>query len=148
MWLAWVVLVLHLAAFLAPLLGVRGIYKRASSEFREARRLTTAAAEILAWFVREGKLSSQQDEDPDEANARKKQLDADYKQRILDAGLTNKTFGQVSVEMLTNGRSNLVAFASAVRIAKIDALWVALGLVLGLTANLIPTIWTVDSLVG
>ncbi|ALD14422.1 hypothetical protein GW571_14780 (plasmid) [Clavibacter capsici] len=146
MQLAWTVLGLHVAAFLVPLIGVGGIYRRTTTEFNEARTLTAAATTVLAWHEAERKLLEKLEYGSVERAASESRLDTEYDARLAAAGLAHKTFRDLDVLMLTNGKSNLVAFASAVQITRSDALLVLIGLVLGLVANLIPTVWSVPAL--
>jgi hypothetical protein len=148
MWLAWIVLTLHVAAFTVPLIGVRGVYKRAKGQFDEARRLRAEAVSVLEWREAEQSRLRELNHSSQEQEAGKARLAAEYAERVSAAGLSNKTYGELNILILTNGRSNLVALASAVQIARVDAFWVILGLVFGLVANLVPTIWPVSALVS
>jgi len=148
MWLAWVVLVLHVAAFVVPLIGVRGIYKRAQRQLDDARQATAAAVAVLDWHEAERNRLAEIDYGSTERELGEEHLAAEYAARVSAARLTTKTYGDMDISLLTNGRSNLLALASAVQVAKIDAFWVITGLFFGLVANLVPTIWSVPSLVA
>lgn len=145
---AWIVLFLHVFSFLVPLIGVRGIYKRAKNEFGQARVLTAAAVTIGEWRETEQRRLNELEYGSPERDAAETELDIEYARRVSDAGLSNKSYGQFNALLLTEGRSNLVPLASAVESARGDALWVIFGLILGLAANVVPTIWNVDSLIG
>jgi hypothetical protein len=145
---AWIVLFLHVFSFLVPLIGVRGIYKRAKNEFRQARALTAAAVTIGEWRETEQRHLNDLEYGSPERETAETKLDIEYDRRVSDAGLSNKSYGQLNALLLTEGRSNLLPLAAAVEIAKGDALWVIFGLTLGLAANIVPTIWNIDPLIG
>jgi hypothetical protein len=144
--LAYVVVILHGLAFMIPLVGVYRIYIRAKREFDDARHLTNEAIRILALRRDEQRAIRELRLEPNELAARMDDLQARFNTRLAECGLSNKTLGQADVLLLTDGKSNLSVFASAVTVVKSDALLVILGLVLGLIANVVPTIWSIPPL--
>jgi hypothetical protein len=144
--LACVVVALHALAFAIPLIGVYRIYTRAKREFDDARYLTGEAIRILALRRDEQQAIRKLGLESKEYAARVDAVQATFNERLAASGLSNKTIGQADVLLLTDGKSNLSAFASAVTVVKADAALVILGLVLGLIANVVPTIWSVPAL--
>jgi hypothetical protein len=148
MMLTWVVLFSHIASFVLPLLGVLALYRRAHGDLAAARTLTAAAREVLAWHEEESQKVQKHTGTWTEKKPQREDLERRYSDRVENAGLNQMTWGDAGVAALTSGRSNIVQFANAVKIARSDAALVIVGLLLGLVANLIPTIWTVPALIG
>lgn len=147
MFWTWIVLVLHVLSFVLPVFGILAIVRRVSSDLAEAVRVTAIARALLAWRTERATEIEALMGTPSwaEKNA---EIDEAYRARIEKDGLSALTYGDVDVLGLTSGRSNLTPLAEQVRAARSDGILVLLGLVLGLAANLIPTIWDIPPLVS
>ncbi|WP_431219321.1 hypothetical protein [Leifsonia xyli] len=147
MFWAWVVLVLHLLSFVLPVWGVIAIARRVSADLREAVRVTGLAREAVAWRAAKAK-----EIEPlmgtDQWLPKNNAIIEDYKKIAEGNGLAYITYGDVDVLALTRGRSNLAPLADQAKAARFDAVLVLVGLVFGLAANILPTIWAIPPLVS
>jgi hypothetical protein len=147
MFWTWLVVLLHVLAFVLPLVGVAAVYRRTHRNLGRARELTASVQGVLAWHNAETKLLAAGPGGYHDQESERERIATEYGWRLRDAGVANKTWNDASLALLTDGKSNLVDLANAVDIARSDAWWVIGGLTLGLVANLIPTIWTIPALI-